>query len=84
MLSKFRFLTFCNPFFRFVLIFQSNFRNKDNEVKACFCRFLKGIEESKYTGLSSQKLLDAGFKFKYGFEEMFDGAIQCCKEKGFI
>ncbi|KAG5565650.1 hypothetical protein RHGRI_001535 [Rhododendron griersonianum] len=46
--------------------------------------FLKGIEESKYPGLSSKKLLDIGFKFKYGFEEMFDGAIQCCKEKGFI
>ncbi|KAI8571736.1 hypothetical protein RHMOL_Rhmol01G0142100 [Rhododendron molle] len=47
-------------------------------------RFLKGIEESKYPGLSSKKLLDTGFKFKYGFEEMFDAAIQCCKEKGFI
>ncbi|KAG5565654.1 hypothetical protein RHGRI_001538 [Rhododendron griersonianum] len=46
--------------------------------------FLKGIEESKYPGLSSKKLLDIGFKFKYGFEGMFDGAIQCCKEKGFI
>ncbi|XP_052210985.1 vestitone reductase [Diospyros lotus] len=45
---------------------------------------LKGIEESKHPGLSSKKLLDSGFKFKYGFEEMFDGAIQCCKEKGFI
>ncbi|KAI8021406.1 hypothetical protein LOK49_LG03G02485 [Camellia lanceoleosa] len=45
---------------------------------------LKGIEESKYSGLSSKKLLDCGFKFKYGFEDMFDGAIQCCKERGLI
>ncbi|PSS26360.1 Vestitone reductase [Actinidia chinensis var. chinensis] len=45
---------------------------------------LKGIEESKSRGLSSKKLVDSGFEFKYGFEEMFDGAIQCCKEKGLI
>jgi hypothetical protein len=30
------------------------------------------------------KLLESGFKFKYGVDEMFDGAIQCCKEKGFL
>ncbi|XP_072999313.1 dihydroflavonol 4-reductase [Typha latifolia] len=33
---------------------------------------------------SSQKLLDLGFKFKYSLEDMFDGAIQTCKEKGFL
>ncbi|KAK8502902.1 hypothetical protein V6N12_054130 [Hibiscus sabdariffa] len=31
-----------------------------------------------------QKLLDTGFKFNYGVEEMFEGAIGCCKEKGYI
>lgn len=64
--------------------FSSNFQKKDNVTTVLFCRFLEGIEESKYPGLSSKKLLDTGFKLKYGFEEMFDGAIQCCKEKGFI
>ncbi|XP_059633986.1 vestitone reductase-like [Cornus florida] len=38
----------------------------------------------KYSGLSSKKLLDAGFKFKYGLDGMYDEAIQCCKEKGFL
>ncbi|XP_020971974.1 vestitone reductase isoform X2 [Arachis ipaensis] len=38
----------------------------------------------KFSDLSSRKLLDAGFKFKYGINEMYDGAIQCCKEKGFL
>ncbi|XP_059633983.1 vestitone reductase-like [Cornus florida] len=38
----------------------------------------------KHSGLSSKKLLDAGFKYKYGLDEMFDEAIQCCKEKGFL
>ncbi|KAK6920269.1 hypothetical protein RJ641_016173 [Dillenia turbinata] len=34
--------------------------------------------------ISSKKLLDLGFNYKYGLEEMFDGATQSCKEKGFI
>ncbi|XP_059637576.1 vestitone reductase-like [Cornus florida] len=38
----------------------------------------------KHSGLSSKKLLDAGFKYKYGLDEMYDEAIQCCKEKGFL
>jgi len=33
---------------------------------------------------SSKKLLDLGFRFKYTKEEMFDGAIQCCREKGLL
>ncbi|XP_044491793.1 vestitone reductase-like [Mangifera indica] len=42
------------------------------------------IKGYKAPGLTSKKLLDAGFEFKYGVEEMFDGAISCCKEKGFL
>ncbi|XVE76968.1 hypothetical protein DITRI_Ditri13aG0023700 [Diplodiscus trichospermus] len=42
---------------------------------------IKGI---KRLGLSSKKLLDTGFKFNYGVEEMFDGAIKCCKERGYL
>ncbi|XP_065859401.1 vestitone reductase isoform X2 [Euphorbia lathyris] len=34
--------------------------------------------------LSSKKLKDSGFQFKYGIDEIFDGAIQCCKEKGYL
>ncbi|OVA07668.1 NAD-dependent epimerase/dehydratase [Macleaya cordata] len=45
---------------------------------------LKEIEEEKPIHVSSEKLLSLGFKFKYGFEDMYDGAIKCCKEKGFI
>lgn len=33
---------------------------------------------------SSKKLLDAGFRYKYGLEEIFDQAIECCKQKGFL
>ncbi|CAL5340199.1 unnamed protein product [Camellia sinensis] len=45
---------------------------------------LKEVGGFKYPDLSSKKLLDTGFKYKYGLEEMYDGAIQCCKEKGFL
>ncbi|THG21403.1 hypothetical protein TEA_008499 [Camellia sinensis var. sinensis] len=45
---------------------------------------LKDVGGFKYPDLSSKKLLDTGFKYKYGLEEMYDGAIQCCKEKGFL
>ncbi|MED6223079.1 hypothetical protein PIB30_070490 [Stylosanthes scabra] len=41
-------------------------------------------DDVKLSGLSSRKLLDAGFKFKYGINEMYDGAISCCKDKGFL
>ncbi|XWS77208.1 hypothetical protein CRYUN_Cryun01aG0241900 [Craigia yunnanensis] len=45
---------------------------------------LEEIEGAKLPGLSSKKLLDTGFKFKYGVEEMFDGAIKCCKERNYL
>ncbi|XP_059458444.1 protein BRI1-5 ENHANCED 1-like [Corylus avellana] len=44
----------------------------------------KGFASYRFSGLSSMKLLESGFEFKYGVDEMFDGAIQCCKEKGFL
>ncbi|XP_029129762.1 vestitone reductase isoform X2 [Cajanus cajan] len=43
---------------------------------------LKQIEGIRLPDLSSKKLIDAGFMFKYGLEEMLDDTIQCCKEKG--
>ncbi|KAM5548509.1 protein BRI1-5 ENHANCED 1-like [Rosa sericea] len=45
---------------------------------------LMEIKGYKGTNVSSTKLLNTGFKFKCGLGEMFDGAIQSCKEKGFL
>ncbi|KAL9434954.1 hypothetical protein AB3S75_021254 [Citrus x aurantiifolia] len=45
---------------------------------------LAEIEGYRVPGSSSKKLLDAGFRYKYGIDEMFDEAIQCCKEKGYL
>ncbi|KAF3790263.1 Dihydroflavonol-4-reductase [Nymphaea thermarum] len=47
-------------------------------------QFIQGLEEEKPVHLSSQKLLSLGFKFKYGLEEMYEGAIKCCQSKGFL
>ncbi|KAF8028406.1 hypothetical protein BT93_E1116 [Corymbia citriodora subsp. variegata] len=45
---------------------------------------LKEVKGPMFARPSSRKLLDAGFEYKYGVEDMFDGAIQCCKEKGYL
>lgn len=45
---------------------------------------LKEFKGPKFPGLSSKKLLDSGFEFKHGVDEMFGDAIQCCKEKGYL
>ncbi|XP_050237347.1 vestitone reductase isoform X2 [Mercurialis annua] len=44
----------------------------------------KETEDCMISKLSSMKLLDLGFKYRFGMEEMFDGAIQCCKDRGFL
>ncbi|EXB52641.1 hypothetical protein L484_022418 [Morus notabilis] len=45
---------------------------------------LFNMEGPKQPCLSSKKLLALGFEFKYGVEEMFDDAIKCCIEKGYL
>ncbi|KAK6119390.1 hypothetical protein DH2020_046868 [Rehmannia glutinosa] len=44
----------------------------------------KDIIPVKFSGLSTKKLEETGFKYKNGLAEMFDGAIKCCKEKGLL
>ncbi|XP_051145860.1 vestitone reductase-like [Andrographis paniculata] len=39
---------------------------------------------ANFKGLSSKKLLEIGFKYKYGIAEMFDDAIRCCKKNGWL
>ncbi|XP_031390097.1 vestitone reductase-like isoform X1 [Punica granatum] len=45
---------------------------------------LKQIKGYEIPILSADKLLDSGFEFKHGFEETFHGAIQCCRQKGYL
>ncbi|KAH0751776.1 hypothetical protein KY285_004924 [Solanum tuberosum] len=41
-------------------------------------------EEVKCPRFSSKKLLETGFKYKHGLEEMYDGAIECCKQRSIL
>ncbi|KAL4577646.1 hypothetical protein LXL04_013757 [Taraxacum kok-saghyz] len=41
-------------------------------------------DELPVVSFSSKKLIDMGFKFKYDLEEMFEGAINSCREKGLL
>ncbi|XP_018728316.2 vestitone reductase [Eucalyptus grandis] len=43
---------------------------------------MKELKDRKATSLSSKKLLDAGFEYKYGVEEMFDDMVRCCRALG--
>ncbi|RRT55558.1 hypothetical protein B296_00029910 [Ensete ventricosum] len=50
-----------------------------------FIRRFEGIDEvTDVISFSSKKLTDLGFTFKYSLEDMFDGAIESCREKGLL
>uniref|UniRef100_A0A0D6R8V0 Flavanone 4-reductase n=1 Tax=Araucaria cunninghamii TaxID=56994 RepID=A0A0D6R8V0_ARACU len=46
--------------------------------------FKDADDSLKPVPFSNKKLVDLGFKFKYTVEDMFDGAIKCCMEKGLL
>ncbi|KAI3891777.1 hypothetical protein MKX03_020915 [Papaver bracteatum] len=51
----------------------------------CIPTRFDGIDESiEPVRFSSKKLTDLGFQYKYTWEDMFDGAIQSCKEKNLL
>lgn len=46
---------------------------------------IEGIDEVKdVVELSSKRLLDLGFEFKYSLEDMYDGVFRSCREKGLL
>ncbi|KAH7651111.1 Dihydrokaempferol 4-reductase protein [Dioscorea alata] len=46
---------------------------------------IEGIDEVKdVIKLSSKKLLDLGFEFRYSLDDMYDGVFKSCKEKGLL
>ncbi|KAL8062505.1 hypothetical protein ABFX02_02G151900 [Erythranthe guttata] len=44
----------------------------------------KDLIPVKVSGVTTRKLEETGFKYGNGLNEMFDGSIKCCKEKGFL
>lgn len=48
-------------------------------------RRFEGIDVvSEVIKFSSKKLTELGFEFKYSLEDMYEGAIQSCREKGLL
>ncbi|CAL5192539.1 unnamed protein product [Lathyrus oleraceus] len=47
-------------------------------------KVLMGAKGPMLPHLTSKKIMDAGFEFKYSIEEMFEDTIECCKGKGFL
>ncbi|ESW12004.1 hypothetical protein PHAVU_008G076700 [Phaseolus vulgaris] len=45
---------------------------------------VKEIKGAKLPHLTSKKLVDAGFEFKYSVEDMFTDAIECCKQNAYL
>ncbi|KAF3446343.1 hypothetical protein FNV43_RR11522 [Rhamnella rubrinervis] len=45
----------------------------------------EGIDENiPNVHFSSKKIKDMGFEFKYSLEDMFTGAVDCCRQKGLL
>lgn len=76
------FLFLCLSFSEEKLLTKENF-SSTNHVNYKF-RFKWNEEDLPTVQFSSKKLLDRGFKFKYTMEEMFDQAIQKCREMKLI
>ncbi|CAK8542212.1 unnamed protein product [Lathyrus sativus] len=58
--------------------------SKYPEVQIPKSKVLMGAKGPKIPHLTSKKLMDAGFKFKYSVEKMIEDTIECCKENGYL
>ncbi|CAK8542214.1 unnamed protein product [Lathyrus sativus] len=54
------------------------------EIQISKSDVLMGAKGSKPPRLTSKKLMDAGFEFKYSVEKMIEDTIECCKENGYL
>ncbi|KAH0671448.1 hypothetical protein KY285_025670 [Solanum tuberosum] len=68
----------CEKLAEFLLTRYPEFRKQINEYTWA------SSEEVKFPRFSSKKLLETGFKYKNGLEEMYDGAIECCKQRSIL
>ena len=76
-------------FIFFIDFFVSLSSQKKDPITNIFPLFYSNLMETKngyrkFSGLSSRKLVDTGFKLKHGINAMYDGAIKCCKKKDFL
>ncbi|CAI8612997.1 unnamed protein product [Vicia faba] len=74
----------CSPFIVTIEEMSKLFSAKYPEFQILSVDELKEVKGARLPHLNSKKLVDAGFEFKYSVGDMFDDAIQCCKEKGYL
>ncbi|RHN46763.1 putative vestitone reductase [Medicago truncatula] len=74
----------CSPFIATIDEIADLVSSKYPELQMPTSKELIGVKGSKLPQLTSKKLMDAGFKFKYSLEKMFEDAVECCKEKGYL
>ncbi|CAI8613003.1 unnamed protein product [Vicia faba] len=58
--------------------------SKYSEFQIPKSKVLMGAKGPKLPHLTSEKIMNAGFEFKYNIEKMFEDTIECCKEKGYL
>ncbi|CAJ2671084.1 unnamed protein product [Trifolium pratense] len=74
----------CSPFIVSIEEMSQLLSAKYPEYQILTVDELKEIKGAGLPDLNTKKLVDAGFEFKYSVDDMFDDAIQCCKEKGYL
>ncbi|KAI5428990.1 vestitone reductase isoform X2 [Lathyrus oleraceus] len=74
----------CAPFIVTIEEMSQLFSAKYPEFQILSVDELKEIKGARLAELNSKKLVAAGFEFKYSVDDMFEDAIQCCKEKGYL
>ncbi|CAI8583710.1 unnamed protein product [Vicia faba] len=72
----------CSPFVATVEEVVDIVSSKHPEFEIPKSKLFGGPKGLELPHLTSKKLTDAGFEFKHSIEEMFEDAIQSCKEKG--
>ncbi|KAI5428989.1 hypothetical protein KIW84_033838 [Lathyrus oleraceus] len=58
--------------------------SKYPEIQIPKSKVLMGANGPTFPLLTSKKLMDTGFEFKYSVEKMIEDTIECCKENGYL
>ncbi|KAL2330490.1 hypothetical protein Fmac_018071 [Flemingia macrophylla] len=74
----------CSPFIVPIADIGQILRAKYPEYQIPTVEELKEMKGAQLPHLTSKKLEDAGFEFKYSIEDMFVDAIECIKQKGYL
>ncbi|QCE12172.1 vestitone reductase-like [Vigna unguiculata] len=74
----------CSPFIVPIEEIAEIISTKYPEFQILSAEEVKEIKGARLPHLDSQKLVDAGFEFKYSVEDMFTDAIECCKQNAYL